>query len=167
MRARLADWSRELHALCGGRVPLAQDLHLTLAFLGQVPERRVGEVERAAGEVSAQAATLVLDRPGFWKHNRIAWAGASSAGKLRGSRASRSRLTCGTKGFGSKAMRKRSSASRSPRARLSSSAGTLEAPAQAMRLCFQKPGRSRTSVAAFADTSPAARSTSPTLPSGT
>lgn len=78
VRARLADWSRELHALCGGRVPLAQDLHLTLAFLGQVPEGRIGEVERAAGEVSATAATLLLDRPGFWKHNRIAWAGASS-----------------------------------------------------------------------------------------
>ena len=75
---RLADWSRELHALCGGRAPLAQDLHLTLAFLGRVPAGRTGEVERAAQEVSPPAATLVLDRPGFWKHNRIAWAGASS-----------------------------------------------------------------------------------------
>jgi len=77
-RARLADWSRELHALCGGRAPLAQDLHLTLAFLGRVPAGRIGEVERAAQEVSPPAATLILDRPGFWKHNRIAWAGASS-----------------------------------------------------------------------------------------
>jgi len=79
VRARLADWSRELHALCGGRAPPAQDLHLTLAFLGQVSARNVGQVERAAQEVSPQAATLVLDRPGFWKHNRIAWAGTSSA----------------------------------------------------------------------------------------
>lgn len=78
VRARLAAWSRELHALCGGRAPLAQDLHLTLAFLGRVPDGRIGEVERAAGEVSPRAVTLILDRPGFWKHNRIAWAGASS-----------------------------------------------------------------------------------------
>jgi 2'-5' RNA ligase len=78
VRARLAAWSRELQELCGGRVPLAQDLHLTLAFLGQVPEGRIDEVERAAQEVLPQAATLILDRPGFWKHNRIAWAGASS-----------------------------------------------------------------------------------------
>ena len=78
VRARLDAWSRELQALCGGRAPLAQDLHLTLAFLGQVPAGRIGEVERAAEETSPQAATLVLDRPGFWKHNRIAWAGASS-----------------------------------------------------------------------------------------
>jgi 2'-5' RNA ligase len=27
--------------------------------------------------VQPRAATLVLDHPGFWKHNRIAWAGAS------------------------------------------------------------------------------------------
>ncbi|HYS52061.1 MAG TPA: RNA 2',3'-cyclic phosphodiesterase, partial [Burkholderiales bacterium] len=35
------------------------------------------EVGRAAGEVAAPLASLVLDRPGYWKHNRIAWAGAS------------------------------------------------------------------------------------------
>jgi 2'-5' RNA ligase len=50
---------------------------VTLAFLGSVEEARVAEVERAASEVAPRAATLVLDRPGYWKHNRIAWAGAS------------------------------------------------------------------------------------------
>jgi 2'-5' RNA ligase len=77
VRAELARWSRELHAVCGGRPMRAENLHLTLAFLGNVEDARVAEVERAAGEVAPRAATLVLDRPGYWKHNRIAWAGAS------------------------------------------------------------------------------------------
>lgn len=78
VRAQLAHWSRELHAVCGGRPTRDEkNLHLTLAFLGSVDNRRVAEVERAANEVAPRALTLVLDRPGYWKHNRIAWAGAS------------------------------------------------------------------------------------------
>jgi len=77
VRARLAQCSRELHALCGGRRTRAQNLHLTLAFLGPVEVESIPAIERAAGEVRPRAARLVLDHPGFWKHNRIAWAGAS------------------------------------------------------------------------------------------
>jgi 2'-5' RNA ligase len=77
VRARLARWSSELHAVCGGRPTRPENLHVTLAFLGSVEEERVAEIERAANEVAPRAVTLVLDRPGYWKHNRIAWAGAS------------------------------------------------------------------------------------------
>jgi RNA 2',3'-cyclic 3'-phosphodiesterase len=79
VRAQLVRWSRELKGLCGGRPTRAPDLHLTLAFLGTVEAGRVADVERAAGTVAPIAATLLLDRPGFWKSNRIAWAGASAA----------------------------------------------------------------------------------------
>ena len=77
VRAQLAGWSRELHALCGGRPTRPENLHVTLAFLGSVEEARVAEVERAAGTVRPRACPLILDQPGYWKHNRIAWAGAS------------------------------------------------------------------------------------------
>ena len=77
VRAQLAGWSRELRPLCGGRPTLVENLHLTIAFLGSVD--RADEVERAAKEVTVRRATLLLDRPGFWKHNRIVWAGASLA----------------------------------------------------------------------------------------
>jgi RNA 2',3'-cyclic 3'-phosphodiesterase len=77
VRAQLAHWGRELHAVCGGRPTRPENLHVTLAFLGHVEDALVDEVERAAGEVAPRAATLVLDQPGYWKHNRIAWAGAS------------------------------------------------------------------------------------------
>lgn len=78
VRARLARWSRELRAVCGGRPTRPGNLHVTLAFLGSVDDKRIVEVERAAGEVAARASTLVLDQPGYWEHNRIVWAGASA-----------------------------------------------------------------------------------------
>ena len=78
VREHLARWSRELRAACGGRPTRPENLHVTLAFLGNVADARVAEVERAAGEVRPCAVSLVLDRPGYWKHNRIAWAGASA-----------------------------------------------------------------------------------------
>lgn len=77
VRAQLARWLGELHVACGGRATRPENLHLTLAFLGSVEDARLAEVERAAGEVAPRAISLVLDRPGYWKHNRIAWAGAS------------------------------------------------------------------------------------------
>jgi len=77
VRARLARWTSELRAACGGRPTRPENLHLTLAFLGSIDDARVAEVERAAAEVAPRAASLVLDQPGYWKHNRIAWAGAS------------------------------------------------------------------------------------------
>lgn len=77
-RAGLARWSRELRTLCGGRTVPAQRFHMTLAFLGPVDAERIAAVEHAAGEVAARAISLVLDQPGYWKHNRIVWAGASA-----------------------------------------------------------------------------------------
>ena len=78
VRAQLACWSRELRAVCGGRPTRAENLHVTLAFLGNVEDARVAEAERAASEVAPRAVSLVLDQPGYWKGNRIAWAGAST-----------------------------------------------------------------------------------------
>jgi 2'-5' RNA ligase len=77
VRAQLARWARELHAACGGREGRPENLHITLAFLGNVEDARVAEVERAADAVAARAFSLILDQPGYWKHNRIAWAGAA------------------------------------------------------------------------------------------
>ena len=54
------------------------NLHVTLAFLGSVEAKRIVEVERAAGQVAPRALSLVLDQPGYWKYNRIVWAGASA-----------------------------------------------------------------------------------------
>jgi RNA 2',3'-cyclic 3'-phosphodiesterase len=77
VRAELAAWAAALHGACGGRPMRSGNLHLTLAFLGDTPVARAEELKRAAATVVRRRFELVLDRPGYWKHNRIAWAGAS------------------------------------------------------------------------------------------
>lgn len=55
------------------------NLHLTLAFLGQLPEKRRDVAMAVAESISAAGFDLRLDRLGYWKHNRILWAGGDSA----------------------------------------------------------------------------------------
>jgi len=106
VRSQLADWRKALRTVCGGRPIPDANLHLTLAFLGSVDDARLPEVERAAASVTPRAFTLALDQPGWWKKNRIAWAGASQTpaeldalvGELRDSLAQAS-IDFDTKGF--------------------------------------------------------------------
>ncbi len=77
-RARLDRWGRALHEACGGRRTPAESLHLTLAFLGDVADARLAEVETAMKRVEPRRFLLTLDRPGYWKKNNIAWAGTST-----------------------------------------------------------------------------------------
>lgn len=63
----------------GGRAMQIETLHLTLAFLGDVPMADLGVLHGAAAGVQSQAFHLHLDRLGFWGHNRILWAGSQAA----------------------------------------------------------------------------------------
>jgi 2'-5' RNA ligase len=65
----------EAHRTCGGRVMRRDTLHLTLAFLGDLSSDRVSEAVRVADAIVAPQFDLVLDRLGYWRHNRILWAG--------------------------------------------------------------------------------------------
>lgn len=53
-------------------------LHITLVFLGAVPETRLPVLVDAAGRVRGDAFEVVLDRIGWWPHNRIFWLGCDS-----------------------------------------------------------------------------------------
>jgi RNA 2',3'-cyclic 3'-phosphodiesterase len=77
-RARLDRWGQALHEVCGGRRTRADNLHLTLAFLGNVADARLAEVEAAMARVAPRRFLLTLDQPGHWKKNGIAWAGTSA-----------------------------------------------------------------------------------------
>ncbi|MDP1612917.1 MAG: RNA 2',3'-cyclic phosphodiesterase [Sulfuritalea sp.] len=59
----------------GGRLMRPASLHLTLAFIGSVTPSQVGELERIAAGVHAEAFDLSLDRLGFWPQRGILWAG--------------------------------------------------------------------------------------------
>lgn len=68
------------HGACGGRLMRRETLHVTLAFLGDVPQSRTATAAAAATAVAAATAsfTLELDRLGYWTHNRILWAGCAN-----------------------------------------------------------------------------------------
>lgn len=76
--AELHAAGRAAHAGCGGRTMRREGLHITLAFLGRVAVGRVAAAEAAAARVSAAGFELELDRLGYWKHNRIVWAGCGT-----------------------------------------------------------------------------------------
>ena len=72
---QLVALQREARAVAGGRAMKRETLHMTLAFLGNVPADRVSAVEEVAGALRGRAFDLELDRLALWRHNHIVWAG--------------------------------------------------------------------------------------------
>ncbi len=65
----------------GGKASRRANLHLTLYFLGEVADARLPLLLEAARRVRAAGFRLRIDRLGYWRHNRLLWAGcAPSAG---------------------------------------------------------------------------------------
>jgi len=52
-------------------------VHLTLAFLGDVPAGRVIDAITAADAIGVPPFELKIDTRGYWRRNRIVWAGAA------------------------------------------------------------------------------------------
>ena len=75
VRAALGTLVREFGAACGGRGVRPANLHVTLAFLGDVPVSRIASIVAALDGVRAEPFALELDSCGYWRHNRIVWAG--------------------------------------------------------------------------------------------
>lgn len=73
----LAGVADELQAECGGRAIARPNIHLTLFFVGDTPRELIAGFEAAARGVRADPFALAIDRIGYFRHNRIAWAGAS------------------------------------------------------------------------------------------
>ena len=61
----------------GGRPTIPSSMHLTLAFVGDVPREQVEILRSLVPTLRGTAFRLVLDRVGLWRHNGIAWAGPS------------------------------------------------------------------------------------------
>lgn len=57
----------------GGRPVHVQDIHVTLAFLGQVEAQRQTCMAQAAAGVRGAPFELVIDRQGYWPRPRVAW----------------------------------------------------------------------------------------------
>jgi RNA 2',3'-cyclic 3'-phosphodiesterase len=73
-----------LHALAcrqavraGGRVTRMDSIHLTVAFLGDVPVGRIDALRAPPADLAAPGFAMVLDQVGHWVRNGIVWAGPS------------------------------------------------------------------------------------------
>jgi 2'-5' RNA ligase len=85
VRAALARLAASLHAECGGRAMLANNIHLTLAFLGDVAVGRIPELRALAAAITAPEFDLTIDTLSHRRRNRIVWAGAAQCPEaLRG-----------------------------------------------------------------------------------
>jgi 2'-5' RNA ligase len=78
VRTTLAALARDAQAECGGRATAPEKIHLTLFFVGDAERSRIEALEAAAASIASEPFELVLDRLGYWRHNRIVWAGAST-----------------------------------------------------------------------------------------
>lgn len=64
----------------GGRRVAAANLHLTLAFLGELEAPAVRAVRDTTMSLQFPPSTLILDRLGFWSRTGILWCGSREPG---------------------------------------------------------------------------------------
>lgn len=73
--ARLAALAADAASRWGGRPTRRDTLHLTLAFLGEVGDEDVARLIELAKALPASAFSVRVDQLGYWRHNRLIWAG--------------------------------------------------------------------------------------------
>ena len=78
VRSALGALAHEAQAEAGGRAMAAGNIHLTLFFVGMTEPSRIAALEAAAGEARGEAFEIGIDRIGYWRHNRIVWAGCAA-----------------------------------------------------------------------------------------
>lgn len=74
----LAATARECAGLVGGRPTRQETIHLTLVFVGEVAETCISNLLAVAQRVRGPHCRICLDRLGYWRHNRLLWAGGEA-----------------------------------------------------------------------------------------
>jgi 2'-5' RNA ligase len=77
VRKHLATWAGDAQAQCGGRQVRAENMHLTLFFVGEVGRTRIPALETLASTMRGASFELDMNTLGYWRHNRLVWAGAT------------------------------------------------------------------------------------------
>ncbi len=72
---QLDQTARRIAEKFGGRSSRPETLHLTLVFLGAVPEGRLADLCSAARTVRSPTFELSIERLGNWPKKRLLWAG--------------------------------------------------------------------------------------------
>ena len=76
---RLGSIARAEAARLGGRATRPETIHITLAFIGDVPESRLPELVAVGQSTAGGGSDIDLDHLEHWAHNRIRWAGCRKA----------------------------------------------------------------------------------------
>lgn len=63
-----------LHHICGGRRTRRENIHMTIAFLGEVEAERLERAKAIAADINLPGFALVFTRLGWWRSNQVAWA---------------------------------------------------------------------------------------------
>jgi RNA 2',3'-cyclic 3'-phosphodiesterase len=78
VRQSLMQVALKIHRQVDGKLTRDESLHMTLLFLGDIPVERLGTLADLAATVAFEPFTLLIDKAGCWKHNRIAWVAPST-----------------------------------------------------------------------------------------
>lgn len=76
LQPQLVQWRAQHFAPEAGRPIAAANLHLTLAFLGDISAEKQKALETLAGRIRQPGFTLTLDDAGQWLRSRVVWLGS-------------------------------------------------------------------------------------------
>ncbi len=74
IQAEFVGAAKQLQQACGGHRTRRENMHLTLAFLGETESEKIPAVVAAASRINAQCFELAFGRLGWWHTNQVAWA---------------------------------------------------------------------------------------------
>ena len=75
IQRHIVQWRATHFAEDAGRPVAANNLHLTLAFLGEVSAEKQRALAAMAGRIQQPGFTLTLDDAGQWLRSRVVWLG--------------------------------------------------------------------------------------------
>lgn len=76
IQQQIVSWRAQQFPPEAGRPLAAANLHLTLAFLGDVSAEKQRALEQLAGRIRQPGFTLTLDDAGQWLRSRVVWLGS-------------------------------------------------------------------------------------------
>ena len=77
VRHRFVTLARDVARRCRGRAVSGEHVHLTLAFLGDIPVTSVADLRGIGDRMSHEGALLAFDTLGAWRASGVAWVAPS------------------------------------------------------------------------------------------
>jgi 2'-5' RNA ligase len=99
LRRDVEHQTRHAAQLSGGRVIPAHNFHITLAFLGSVPEARVADARECVAMTIVAPFTLILDTLNWWRKQQLLCLEPSSGAEALVELVGRLQLSLRDKGF--------------------------------------------------------------------